>query len=144
MVMMKSALGGIPVRQAMLTRYQTLSPHDDLNRAVQHILGGSQQDFPVLVGGRVVGMLTRGDLMAALSRRGASTTVAEVMKRDFETVDAGEMIEVAFARLQACDCHSAPVLYNNHMVGLLTMDNVGEFLMIQAALGRRGLQQGAA
>jgi len=144
MVMMKSALGGIPVRQAMLTRFQTLSPHDDLDRAVQHILGGSQQDFPVLEDNRVVGMLTRGDLMAALSRRGASVRVAEVMRRDFETIDAGEMIEVALARLQACDCRSAPVLYNGYIVGLLTMDNVGQFLMIHAALGRRGLQQGAA
>jgi hypothetical protein len=27
-----------------------------------------------------------------------------------------------------------PVLHDGHLVGLLTMDNVGEFLMVQAAL----------
>ncbi|MBN1310342.1 MAG: CBS domain-containing protein, partial [Anaerolineae bacterium] len=144
MVMMKSALGGIPVRQAMVSSYRTLSPGDDLNKAVQYILDGSQQDFPVLEGDRVVGMLTRGDLMAALSRQGPSAAVEEVMRRDFETIDAGEMIEMAFARLQACDCHSAPVLYNDRLAGLLTMDNVGEFLMIQTALSKRGLQQSVA
>jgi hypothetical protein len=36
--------------------------------------------------------------------------------------------------LQTCDCHTMPVTFNGKLVGLLTMDNVGEFLMIQAAM----------
>ena len=36
----------------------------------------------------------------------------------------------ALARLKDCNCHTLPVLREGHLVGLLTMDNVGEFVRI--------------
>src|SRR5262249_6864666 len=67
MVQMKSALGGIPVSRAMITDFHTLSPDDPLERAVEHILAGFQQDFPVVQAGRIVGMLTQSHLLTALT-----------------------------------------------------------------------------
>jgi Zn-dependent protease/predicted transcriptional regulator len=136
LVQMKSVLGGIPIRQVMITDYQTLSPQDPLSRAVEHIMAGFQQDFPVVSDGRVVGILTRADLMTALAQRGLGAPVSEVMQRGFQTADPAEMAETVFARLQACNCHSLPVVQNGQLVGILTAENVGEFLMIQSALSR--------
>lgn len=136
MVQMKSALGGIPVTRAMLTDFQTVSLRDPLARAVELILAGSQQDFPVMDDGRVAGVLTRGDVLVALQRQGADTPVAQVMRRDVQLADAFEMLETVAARLQACSCHTLPILRNGQLVGLVTMENIGEFLMIQGALGR--------
>jgi len=134
MVQMKTSLGGIPVGRAMLTDFQVLSPHDLLGHAVKLILSGSQTDFPVVEGDAVIGVLTRRDILAALSRQGEDVPVASVMRREFQTVDANEMLEPAFARLQTCDCHTIPVTSRGQLVGLLTTDNIGEFLMIQSAL----------
>ena len=134
MVQMKTSLGGIPVGRAMLTDFQVLSPHDLLGHAVKLILSGSQTDFPVVEGDAVIGVLTRRDILAALSRQGEDVLVASVMRREFQTVDANEMLEPAFARLQTCDCHTIPVTSRGQLVGLLTTDNIGEFLMIQSAL----------
>jgi Zn-dependent protease/CBS domain-containing protein len=134
MVQMKSAIGGIPVKLAMLTDFRTLAPSDTLSRAIELILSGSQQDFPVVENGRVVGVLTRNDLLLALAKRGQDTPVTEVMQREFQVVDSAEMLETAFQRLQACACHTLPVVRNGELAGLVTMDNVGEFMMIQSAL----------
>jgi len=134
MVQMKTALGGIPIRQVMITNYQTLAPTDPLSRAVEHILAGFQQDFPVVEGDRVVGVLTRADLLAALAQRGPGASVGEVMQREFLVADPADMAEAVFSRLQECNCHSLPVVQNGRLIGILTADNVGEFLMIQAAL----------
>lgn len=133
MVQIKSALAGIPASRAMLTDFRTLAPHDTLARAVELILSGSQQDFPVVDNGEVLGILTRSNLLAGLTQRGSETPVSEVMQRDFVVFDSYDMLESAFARLQACQCQSAPVTHEGQLVGLLTLDNVGEFLMIQAA-----------
>ena len=133
MTQMKSALAGIPLRRAMLTHFRTLSPANTLGDAVDLLLTGSQQDFPVVVSGRIEGILTRSDLIKALPRAGRSGTVADAMKRECPTADASEMLETVLARLQGHDCHTVPVLENGTFVGLVTMDNVGEFLMIQAA-----------
>ena len=43
------------------------------------------------------------------------------------------MLETVLAQVQGRDCHTVPVLENGVLVGLVTMDNVGEFLMIHAA-----------
>jgi predicted transcriptional regulator len=44
------------------------------------------------------------------------------------------MLEGAMERLQACACHTLPVVRDGRLVGLVTMDNVGEFVLIHAAL----------
>src|SRR3989442_696227 len=103
MTLIKAALGGIPVSRAMLTRYRTLTPEDTLDRAVQLILSGSQQDFPVVEDGHTVGVLTRNDVLVALAKQGQQSLVKDVMRRDFQTVDSSEMLESAFTRLQSCE-----------------------------------------
>jgi Zn-dependent protease len=133
MAQMKSSLGGIPVLRAMITDFRTLSPGDPLSHAVEQILAGSQQDFPVVEDRRVVGILTRQDLIVGLAQRGRDTSVGDAMQREFQTVDAAEMLETSFRRLQSCQCHTLPVLRRGELVGLVTMDNVGEFVAIQAA-----------
>lgn len=138
MVQMKNALGGIPVWRAMITEFHTLAPHDTLARAAELVIGGSQHDFPVVENGRVVGILTRDHLIEGLTSHGPDARVGEVMKTSFMTLTPSEMLDLAFARLQECDCHTVPVVQNGQLVGLVTPENVGEFLMIQAALtGKR-------
>jgi Zn-dependent protease/predicted transcriptional regulator len=139
---MKAALGGIPVRRAMMTDFRTLAPDDTLSHAVELILAGSQQEFPVVEDGRVVGILTRSNLLSGLTASERPAQVAEVMQREFETVEASEMLESAFRRLQTCQCHTLPVLWRGELVGLVTMDNVGEFVAIQAAIGTARARQG--
>jgi CBS domain-containing protein len=133
MALMKSALAGIPVRRAMLTDFRTLTPSSTLGDAVDLVLAGSQQDFPVVTNGRIEGILTRSDLLAALGRSGRTAAVATTMRRDCPTADASEMLESVLAGLQGRDCHTMPVTERGALVGLVTMDNVGEFLMVQAA-----------
>lgn len=139
MVQMRTALGGIPVSRAMLTDFRTVAADDPAQRVLDLILAGSQQDFPVVQGSngaRVAGVLLRADVLKALAQRGSDWLVRDVMRREFEVVDAADMLDSALARLQSCDCHALPVTSRGTLVGLLTMDNVGEFLRIQSALER--------
>jgi Zn-dependent protease/predicted transcriptional regulator len=140
MVQMKSSLEGIPISRVMLTDFRTLSPQDRLSRAVDLILSGSQQEFPVVEDGSVVGVLTQRDLLMALPQQGQEALVSDVMQREFENADSYEMLDNVFTRLQACECHTVPVTHQDKLVGLITMDNVGEFLRIQAALGSAQLK----
>jgi len=134
MAQMRTALSGIPVSRAMLTNFQTVAPDDPVQRVLELIRGGSQQDFPVIDGGRLAGVLLRSDVLKALAQRGAEWRVRDIMRREFEVVDGADMLDTAFARLQSCDCHTLPVTNRGALVGLLTMENVGEFLRIQSAL----------
>jgi Zn-dependent protease/CBS domain-containing protein len=134
MAEMKYALGGIPISHLMITRFRTLSPHDSLAHAVEQILAGCQHDFPVVDGAQVVGVLTRGDLLAGLAKGGQNAEVGAFMHQEFRTAAPGEKAEQVFARLQDCDCRTLPVLEDGQLEGIVTMENLGEYLMIQTAL----------
>jgi Zn-dependent protease/CBS domain-containing protein len=137
MVQIKTALAGIPVWRAMITDFRTLAPTDTLATAAELIIAGTQSDFPVVSNGKVVGILTSSDIVEGLSQYGPDTPVEQVMRREFVTIDPYEMLEIAFARLENCSCRTIPVIKNGELVGLLTPDNVSEFLMIQSALTHR-------
>ncbi|MGH9326881.1 MAG: site-2 protease family protein [Terriglobia bacterium] len=137
MTVMKTSLGGVPVQQVMLTNFRTLRPDDTLAHVVEQVVGGWQQDFPVVFGDRVLGVLTREDLMKALPQNGSDALVRDAMRRDFFLADSHDMLEHALALLQAGKCRSLPVQHDGQLVGMLNADNVGHFMMIQSALRKR-------
>jgi Zn-dependent protease/CBS domain-containing protein len=140
MAQMKSSLSGIPISQAMLTDFHTLSTRDTLSKAVALIISGSQHDFPVLEDGKVVGILTRQNLLRDLAQHGQEGTVGQAMTCSYEVVDSNQMLEEVSQRLQVTACRALPVVHNGELVGLVTLENIGEFLMIRDALGGRGLR----
>ncbi len=135
-VSVKTALAGVPVSDAMITRYQTLQPNQTLRDVIELILTGFQQDFPVTSDGKVIGMLLRNDVVERAKSDGEAAPVTDVMTKDFSTADPFETLERAFFRLQECECHSMPVVHRGQLVGLLTPENVGEFLMLKDAIRR--------
>jgi CBS domain-containing protein len=138
MAQMRSAVDGIPVMHAMITNFETLHPEDPVSRAVELLRAGFHADFPVVDDdGRLVGVLTRRDLAAALGRHGADARVADVMQRDFVTAEPRDMLYTALVRLQECGCRTLPVVEDGRLVGIVTADNLAEVLMIQDTLRRR-------
>lgn len=138
MVQVRNSISGIPVTHAMQTRFDTLSPSDTLSRVVDLILAGSQQDFPVVEDGQFVGVLTRDDFIKALSQHGQNIPVTDVIRRNVPSVDSHEMVEMALMRLQESGTKTLPVMHRGRFVGLVTSENITEFLMIRSALKTAG------
>lgn len=140
-VQTRSILAGVPVRAAMVKRFQALRTGDALELAIAELLAGTQQDFPVVENGDVVGFLPRRKLLEALSEGRQSERVGDVMLDRVIRVRDDEMIGDALDRIQQSDCDSAPVFRRDQLVGMLTLENVGEWMMVQASLrganGRR-------
>ena len=130
----RSILSGIPVRLAMIAEFHAVGPLDTLADVARLVLAGFQQDFPVVDGGKVVGILTRRDLMEGLAASGHEAPVHKAMHTEFATATPGEMLTEVFPRLQASRSHSLPVLEDGRLVGLLTTENVSELLMIRTAI----------
>jgi Zn-dependent protease/predicted transcriptional regulator len=122
----KSALDGIPVSRVMITAVQTLSPSDPISVAMDHVVAGFQHDFPVVDNRKVVGILTRSDLLRAVAQgRPATTAVADVMERSFAAATPNEMLDTALTRLQQCACQTLPVLRDDQLAGVLTVESIG-------------------
>lgn len=134
MMQMKNALGGIPVTRAILTDFETLSPGDNLSRVAQLVLACSQRDFPVVEEGRVLGIVTRDDFLKSLAQRGEHWPVTQVMRANLPVVDSYEMVENALLRFEESGIPALPVTHGGQMVGIITPENITEYLMIRSAL----------
>ncbi|MFO8100041.1 MAG: site-2 protease family protein [Salinibacter sp.] len=124
---------GTPVRQAMVTRFATLQATDTLGDAVDELLAGTDHDFPIVEDGRVVGLLRRNDLIQALSERDRSTPVREVADPDIVTTNPDAPLYEVFQKMNEASCSTVPVEVEGRLVGILTLENVGEYIMISSA-----------
>jgi Zn-dependent protease/CBS domain-containing protein len=141
MVEMQSALAGLRVRDAMMTRFRTLAAHDTLAKAVEELLAGSQQDFPVLENDQPIGILRRNDLVKALAEGRRDAAVTEGMSRDCETVDEAASLKSAVESMRERHCATVPVVAGGRVVGLLTLENISEMIMVNAAMEHQGAGQ---
>jgi predicted transcriptional regulator len=98
---------------------------------------GSQQDFPVLDGDQVVGLLTRDDLVAALAQVGPGRRVGEIMRPNCGIVSATDHLEKPYEMLRTEKFSTVPVVREGHLVGMITQENILEWVMINTALRQR-------
>jgi len=130
----KSVLGSATAKDAMIPEFQTLSPRDELSQAVKLVLNGWQQDFPVLHEGRVIGMLLRADMIAALAGGQGHASVQQTMREDFPVASPVEPLQSVLMRLHDTQVATVPIVENGRLVGLITVENMTEYMMVHAAL----------
>ena len=133
MTHVRAILHGVPVRHAMMTRFRTVSAGDALDTAVRQLLAGDQKDFPVLEDDALVGMLRGKTIIEASAEADLSTRISDVMQRDCKVVEDGAMLQEVFEQMQGDGCSTLPVVQKGTLVGVVSLDNIGEWLMIQAA-----------
>jgi Zn-dependent protease/CBS domain-containing protein len=152
----KSALRGLPMRAAMMTRFVTLRDSQTLREAAEELLAGSQQDFPVLSAAArndkdaaaLVGVLTRMDLVRGMAAGKMDDAVSTLMRPgclvaseddDLQSVlDQARSLESSQAMPPSASAiavvRTAPGRADEAtIVGLVTMDNVAEVVMLRSA-----------
>ncbi|MCG8422857.1 MAG: site-2 protease family protein [Proteobacteria bacterium] len=135
----RSLLAGARVADAMITRFRTLAPQDSIALAADELLNGDQQHFPVIdASGTVLGVLTRPDLIHALADHRHQSEVAAAMRSHCKPVSAGAPLPATVEEMRQQSCPALPVLHDGRLVGILTLENVGEWLMVRSALRQSG------
>jgi CBS domain-containing protein len=137
MVAARVTMGGFPVRAAMATSFATLEASDTLRHAVDVMRERDQRDVPVLDRGEVVGVLSRGPLVAALERHSPEAPVSEVLAPGVVVADPLEALDLAFRRMLAARQGALPVMSDSRLVGMVTAENVAELMSGGAAARRR-------
>jgi Zn-dependent protease/CBS domain-containing protein len=128
---------GLPISMATIRDFRTLSMDDTLSHAVDLLLGGAQIDFPVLDGPRVVGILTRQQLVNSLRQKGPDTFIREVSLTEVRPVEADAPLASAWEELTKQGSGCLPVERGGVLVGWITSDNIAEVVMVRDALTAR-------
>jgi len=140
MVGEEEAIRGLTVGDAMVTEFHALPDDACLGDAVEVMLKGSQQDFPVLnPAGELAGVLTRTALIGGLAQHGTGHPVRDIIEPAGQLLDPRTGLADAMQTLRASSLPALPVMdAAGRLAGLLTTENIGEILVVRNALARRG------
>lgn len=120
---------------ATITEFARLDTTATVGEAVEALLATTQHEFPVTDGAlRLRGVLTRDGIIAALSATGPQTPVLDVMEREVPTVNRRAPLSEAVAILQTGRKPIVGVVDDDdRVVGIVTMENIAEYMMIEEA-----------
>jgi CBS domain-containing protein len=130
----KALVAGLLVRAAMITDFRRLSVGANLRAATDLLLETSQSDFPVMNGEEVVGVLSRQALLRGLAKEGPEGYVAGVMERDYLSAGPDDSLEEIAAEMQGGQRSCTLVMQEEQLLGLVTMENLAELLVVRQLL----------
>jgi Zn-dependent protease/CBS domain-containing protein len=119
----QSVLESVLLEDIMLTDFATLSPADTLEDALQKAVHSLQDDFPVIRGSDMVGVISRQKILQALRAEG-NGYVQAVMNRIFEVAQKKESLASAFRKLTSRNLSIIPVVEEERLVGIVTLQNL--------------------
>jgi Zn-dependent protease/CBS domain-containing protein len=132
----KSVTQGVRAQAAMVSEFRTLEHGRTLRDAANLLLATSQQDFPVMLGRRVIGLLGRSALLRAMAQDGPDGYVSGHMQRDFVRIDPDMDLAEAMPLLASAGS-AALVMRDDELLGMLTTENLTEYILLrQVGLGK--------
>jgi Zn-dependent protease/CBS domain-containing protein len=126
----RSLTTGFPVQAAMIKEFHALSHGQTIREAGDLLLSTTQQDFPVMHGNEVIGLLTRAALMRAMLSAGPDSYVAAAMDRNFVRVPPDMRLAEALPLVSSAGS-CALVMDGDQLLGLLTAENLYEFMLLR-------------
>ena len=123
------------VSDAMETRFAVAPIDATLADAVDILLATPQYEFPIVDGfGKSVGLLTRDGLIAALREAGPMAAVTQALQAPAASVRRRDKLDFALKEMNRIGAPAISVVDEaGVVVGLLTMQNIAEMMMVRAA-----------
>jgi len=119
----QSVLDNVRLEEVMLTDFATLSPADTLEDALEKAVHSLQDDFPVVRGSDMVGVISKQRILDALKAEG-NGYVQAVMNKIFEVSLRQDSLSSAFRKLTARNSSIIPVVEDQRLIGIVTLQNL--------------------
>jgi Zn-dependent protease/CBS domain-containing protein len=119
----QSVLNSVRLEEVMLTDFATLSPADTLEDALEKAVHSLQDDFPVVRGSDMVGVISKQRILDALRAEG-NGYVQAVMNKIFEVSLRQDSLGSAFRKLTARNSSIIPVVEDQRLIGIVTLQNL--------------------
>jgi Zn-dependent protease/predicted transcriptional regulator len=130
-VIFQSVLDDVRLEEVMLTDFATLSPADTLEDALDKAVHSLQDDFPVVRGSDMVGVISRQSILEALRMEG-NGYVQAAMNKLFEVSARQESLASAFRKITSRNLSIIPVVEDQRLVGIVTLQNLRHSMALLA------------
>lgn len=135
----QSVVDTVYMRDIMLTDFALLSPSDTLDDALSRAIHTLQDDFPVVRGRNVVGVISRQVIADALRAEG-NGYVQGVMQKSFHVARPDDTLGTTISRFSGRGMSLVPVTDGERVVGIVTLQNLMHSMSLFAEQRKRVAQ----
>jgi Zn-dependent protease/CBS domain-containing protein len=122
-LMFQSVVDTVTMSDVMLTDFSTLAPSDTLEDALYKAIHSLQDEFPVVRGANLVGIVSRQGILEALRSEG-NGYVQGVMSRTFQVARPNDSLGSMIRRMAGGRMSLIPVTEGDRVIGIVTLQNL--------------------
>jgi CBS domain-containing protein len=119
----QSVVETVRMRDVMLTEFSTMSPSDTLSDALYKAIHSLQDEFPVVRGANLVGIVSRQGILQAL-RSDGNGYVQSIMSRSFQVAEPEDSLGLMIRRIAGGRMSLVPIAERGRIVGIVTWQSL--------------------
>jgi CBS domain-containing protein len=129
---MRMTLKRFRVDSVLPGRFLTVGPDTPLSKVLELIFHSHQEDFPVVEGEKLIGFLTRSDIISTIHQSGFSKHVGEIMRREFPTASIHDALTSVHSKLEESNLKAMPVLKDGRLYSIITLEDISRVYMMMS------------
>jgi CBS domain-containing protein/Zn-dependent protease len=118
-----AVLESVRMEDVMLTEFATLSPADTLEDALAKAIHSLQDDFPVIRGSELVGIISRFRILDVL-RESGNGYIQPAMNTVVAVAHRSDSLASVFGKITQAGIRLIPVVDGERLVGIVTLQNL--------------------
>lgn len=131
-VELKATLRRFSVKDVLPEQFVSVSAFSPISQVLGITLHSHQEDFPVVEGGKLIGLLTRADIIMAVHQFGMQKLVKDVMRKDFPVVRVSDPLIKAHKLMQEWQIKAVPVLNRSQIAGIISLEDISRVYLLMS------------
>jgi len=131
----KETLKKFKVKDVLPHKFLTLNKTSQLSKVLELVFHSHQEDFPVVEDGKMVGFVTRRDIISGMHERGMSASVSAIMRKNVFSLKETDSLNKAQNVMQESNLKALPVLRGGSVIGIVTIEDISR---VYSVMSKRG------
>ena len=132
-VEIREILKKFKIKDIISTQYLTLEKNATLSKVLELIFHSHQEDFPILEDGKIIGFVTRKDIINGMHQFGVSTEVSKIMRKKFPVLHESDSLDKAQTIMQENNMRALPVVRSQNLIGIVTIEDISRVYSVMSA-----------
>ena len=132
----REAIRKFYVKDVLPDQFFTLSEEVSLAKVLDLMFHSHQEDFPVIAKHKLVGFLTRSDIIANMHQSGSEKSVKDIMRKEFPTVEPTTLLTDVQKTMLESGFKALPVLKNKKLEGIISLEDISRVYSVMSNHGK--------
>jgi len=129
-VELKAILKNFKVKDILPKDFISLESDATIAKVLEVIFHSHQEDFPVMDGGKLIGFLTRQDIVKNMHKFGKEKPIKDIMRTMFPAVRSNDSLVRVQAAMQENEIKALPVVDRGAVLGVISLEDISRIYTI--------------